>query len=101
MNQAFVKWGLEGKLLLIAAGEILVALLFLIPRTSSPGNFIVDGSFWWRYCHAYGTWRVVCHCCNYSFTCVGSNFFKKPGNVQFLKGGVKIVNLRYCCRRGK
>lgn len=33
----FVKWGLEGKLMLIGTGELIATILFLIPRTSSLG----------------------------------------------------------------
>lgn len=45
MYQNFVRWGLEGKLLLIAAGEILAALLFVIPRTSSLGTLLLTAHF--------------------------------------------------------
>ena len=31
----FVKWGLDGKLMLIGMGELIAAILFLIPRRSS------------------------------------------------------------------
>lgn len=45
MYQNFARWGLEGKLLLIAAGEILAALLFVIPRTSSLGTLLLTAHF--------------------------------------------------------
>lgn len=38
----FVKWGLEGKLMLIGIGELVAALLFLIPRTSSLGVLLLS-----------------------------------------------------------
>lgn len=37
----FVKWGLEGKLMLIGMGELIAAILFLIPRTSSIGVLLL------------------------------------------------------------
>ena len=41
----FLKWGLEGKIILIALGEIIAALLFLIPRTSSLGVLLISAFF--------------------------------------------------------
>ncbi len=41
----FVKWGLEGKLTLIGAGELISAILFLIPRTSSIGVLLLSAHF--------------------------------------------------------
>lgn len=38
----FVKWGLEGKLMLIGTGELIAAILFLIPRTSSLGVLLLS-----------------------------------------------------------
>lgn len=38
----FVKWGLEGKLILIGIGELIAAILFLIPRTSSLGVLLLS-----------------------------------------------------------
>ncbi|MFZ5552475.1 MAG: DoxX family protein [Bacteroidota bacterium] len=38
----FVKWGLDGKLMLIGMGELLAAILFLIPRTSSLGVLLLS-----------------------------------------------------------
>jgi uncharacterized membrane protein YphA (DoxX/SURF4 family) len=38
----FVKWGLEGKLMLIGIGELIAAILFLIPRTSSLGVLLLS-----------------------------------------------------------
>lgn len=38
----FVKWGLEGKLMLIGMGELIAAILFLIPRTSSLGVLLLS-----------------------------------------------------------
>jgi uncharacterized membrane protein YphA (DoxX/SURF4 family) len=38
----FVKWGLEGKLILIGMGELIAAILFLIPRTSSLGVLLLS-----------------------------------------------------------
>jgi len=43
MAKEFVKYGLEGKLGLIAAGEIISALLFLIPRTGPLGVLLLSG----------------------------------------------------------
>jgi len=37
----FVKWGLDGKLMLIGMGELIAAILFLIPRTSSIGVLLL------------------------------------------------------------
>ena len=36
----FAKYGLDGKMMLIGIGELLTALLFLIPRTSSFGVLV-------------------------------------------------------------
>jgi len=38
----FVKWGLDGKLMLIGMGELIVAILFIIPRTSSLGVLLLS-----------------------------------------------------------
>ncbi len=38
----FAKWGLEGKLLLIGMGELIAAILFLIPKTSSLGVLLLS-----------------------------------------------------------
>jgi DoxX-like family len=38
----FIKLGLEGKLILIAAGELASAVLFLIPKTSSLGTLLLS-----------------------------------------------------------
>ena len=38
----FVKWGLDGKLMLIGMGELIAAILFLIPRTSSLGVLLLS-----------------------------------------------------------
>ncbi len=38
----FIKWGLEGKLMLIGLGELIAAILFLIPRTSSLGVLLLS-----------------------------------------------------------
>lgn len=43
--QNFIKWGLEGKLTLIGSQELLIALLFLIPRTSSLGVLLMTAHF--------------------------------------------------------
>jgi uncharacterized membrane protein YphA (DoxX/SURF4 family) len=40
--QNFVKWGLDGKLMLIGMGELIAAILFLIPRTSSLGVLLLS-----------------------------------------------------------
>lgn len=45
MYKNFIRWGLEGRLLLIAAGEIIAALLFLIPKTSSLGVLLLSAHF--------------------------------------------------------
>ncbi len=45
MYKNFVRWGLEGRLLLIAAGEIIAAILFLIPKTSSLGVLLLSAHF--------------------------------------------------------
>ena len=39
----FAKYGLDGKMMLIGVGELLTALLFLIPRTSSFGVLVFSG----------------------------------------------------------
>jgi hypothetical protein len=41
----FVKWGLEGKLMLVGMGELIAAILFLIPRTSSLGVLLLSAHF--------------------------------------------------------
>lgn len=38
----FSKWGLDGRQILIGAGEIISAILFLIPRTSSLGVLLLS-----------------------------------------------------------
>jgi hypothetical protein len=43
--QNFVKWGLEGKLILIGVEELLTALLFLIPQTSSLGVLLMSAHY--------------------------------------------------------
>lgn len=40
--EGFEKWGLKDKLLLIGVGELVSALLFLIPRTSSLGLLLLS-----------------------------------------------------------
>ncbi len=42
MATNFAKWGLEGKLVLIGTGELIAAILFLIPRTSSLGVLLLS-----------------------------------------------------------
>lgn len=37
----FNKWGLEGRLMLIGLGELIAAILFIIPRTSSLGVLLL------------------------------------------------------------
>lgn len=39
----FAKYGLEGKQILIGTGELISALLFIIPRTSSIGVLLISG----------------------------------------------------------
>ncbi len=41
--EMFRKWGLENELLLIGAGELVSALLFVIPRTHSLGVLLLSG----------------------------------------------------------
>jgi len=41
MAKNFAKWGLEGKLILIGVGELISAILFLIPKTSSLGVLLL------------------------------------------------------------
>lgn len=41
----FVKWGLEGKLILVGMGELISVILFLIPRTSSLGVLLLSAHF--------------------------------------------------------
>jgi len=38
----FAKWGLDGKLMLIGIGELIAAILFIIPRTSSLGVLLLS-----------------------------------------------------------
>lgn len=38
----FAKWGLDGKLMLIGVGELIAAILFIIPRTSSLGVLLLS-----------------------------------------------------------
>ncbi len=45
MYKNFVKWGLEGKLMVVAIGELIAAILFLIPRTSSLGFLLLTAHF--------------------------------------------------------
>lgn len=42
MTANFAKWGLDGKLMLIGAGELIAAILFIIPRTSSMGVLLLS-----------------------------------------------------------
>jgi uncharacterized membrane protein YphA (DoxX/SURF4 family) len=42
MAQSFVKYGLEGKLMLIGIGELIAAILFFIPKTSSLGVLLLS-----------------------------------------------------------
>lgn len=42
MATNFAKWGLDGKLMLIGTGELIAAILFLIPRTSSLGVLLLS-----------------------------------------------------------
>lgn len=42
MAANFAKWGLDGKLMLIGTGELIAAILFLIPRTSSLGVLLLS-----------------------------------------------------------
>ena len=42
MAKNFVKWGLEGKLPLIAGGELVATLLFLIPNTFPLGLLLLS-----------------------------------------------------------
>jgi hypothetical protein len=42
MYKNFIKWGLEGKLLMIGIGELIAAILFFIPRTSSLGVLLLS-----------------------------------------------------------
>ncbi len=42
MAANFTKWGLDGKLMLIGTGELLAAILFLIPRTSTLGVLLLS-----------------------------------------------------------
>lgn len=45
MTQNFVKWGLDGWMKIIAAGELISAILFLIPKTSSVGVLLLSAHF--------------------------------------------------------
>lgn len=45
LAENFAKMGLQGKAPLIAGGELIAAVLFLIPRTSSLGLLLMSG-FW-------------------------------------------------------
>lgn len=40
--EMFEKWGLKGQLMLIGSGELISALLFLIPRTNSLGLLLLS-----------------------------------------------------------
>lgn len=42
MAANFSKWGLDGKLILIGIGELITAILFIIPRTSSLGVLLLS-----------------------------------------------------------
>lgn len=42
MVEMFAKWGLKDHLLLIGAGELISAVLFFIPRTSSLGLLLLS-----------------------------------------------------------
>ena len=42
MAEAFEKWGLKDHLLLIGVGELVSALLFLVPRTNSLGVLLLS-----------------------------------------------------------
>ena len=43
MAKNFIKYGLEGKLFLIAAGELISVILFITPRTSPLGVLLLSG----------------------------------------------------------
>jgi DoxX-like family len=43
--KSIIKYGLEGKIILIATGELASALLFLIPKTSSLGTLLLSSHF--------------------------------------------------------
>ncbi|MCX6121707.1 MAG: DoxX family protein [Ignavibacteriales bacterium] len=43
--KSIIKYGLEGKIILIATGELVSALLFLIPKTSSLGTLLLSSHF--------------------------------------------------------
>ncbi len=43
MADGFAKYGLEGRQLLIGGGELISAILFIIPRTSSLGVLLLSG----------------------------------------------------------
>jgi len=43
MADNFAKYGLEGRQMLIGAGELISAILFIIPRTSSLGVLLLSG----------------------------------------------------------
>jgi hypothetical protein len=45
MAKNFIKFGLEDKLILIGMGELISAILFLIPRTSSLGVLLLSSHF--------------------------------------------------------
>lgn len=42
MAANFMKWGLEGKLILIGLGELIAVILFIIPKTSSLGVLLLS-----------------------------------------------------------
>lgn len=43
MAKGFAKYGLEGRQMLIGTGELISAILFIIPRTSSLGVLLLSG----------------------------------------------------------
>lgn len=45
MVSNFDKWGLSGKLTLIGIGELIAALLYIIPKTSSLGLLLLSAHF--------------------------------------------------------
>ncbi|MBD3631315.1 DoxX family protein [Cyclobacterium sp.] len=42
MSANFSKWGLDGKLMLIGIGELIAAIFFIIPKTSSLGVLLLS-----------------------------------------------------------
>lgn len=45
MVSNFEKWGLSSRMIVIALGEIISAILFLIPRTSVLGTLLLSAHF--------------------------------------------------------